>query len=1760
VACPDTEAVLAFIDGRLGQGERDAIEAHADVCSTCRRLLASMAAAAPGAAAPADEPEATLIDHFKILRLLGRGAMGEVFLARDTELGRRVALKLIRPDALGEADAVERFLHEARVTARFSHPHIVTAYSVGRHRGRPYVALEYLEGETLRQRMVTAPPAPRAALRIALAIAQALVEAHAQGVLHRDLKPENVFLPRDGRVRVLDFGLARLVADAGPREPGAAAGDDIFLSRAQGLRGTPAYMAPEQWRGEAGTASDLWALGVMLHELLLGRRPYEGEVRTLAASVTSAEPAPPVPDGDYPRPVAALVERCLGKAAADRPTAAEVVATLEDAVRADRPEREHTPFRGLLPFTETEAGFFLGREAEIGAILERLRRQPLLSLVGPSGAGKSSLLHAGVVPRLREEGRWTVIDLRPGRHPFAAVAAALAAALPAEPGASGLEATVRLDVGEPEPAAAAISADELAAEPPRLGLALARIGERTKTRVLLVVDQLEELSTLVADDDVRRRYLGAVCGAADDPDGPVRVVLSLRDDFFGKLALAPEAREALGNAFVLQRPDDAALREIVTRRLELVGYRFEEPGIIDEMLAAVHGAEAGLPLLEFTCSLLWERRDRERRLLTAAAYQAVGGVAGALTRHADGLLAGLGAADERVARQLLLRLVTPEGTRRVVERAELEGGLPPAATKILDRLIDGRLVSVARGEGDAAVLELAHDSLARSWPRLAHWLDESREEHVLLSDLAESARLWDRRGRAAAETWDERSVLDARQRLAARGAALPSLSADFLAAGELRARRRSLVRRSLYAALVAILGAIAVTAVVVAASLGRKESEVRVQRNAARAGESRALREAALSAYAQGSFGESRTRLRDALTAGDDPTLRGLWWRLQHEPRVWQEPLIYAGSLAWLGPNRFAVADRGMLRVVDVVAQSETRYREGMSTPYSVSTCRDGRYLVVLDGGELLLGDGATGAVLARLPAKADWLAGVPFSPDGSLLAVADINVSESAGHFPLALVDSRTGAVRHHLSGHTGQVLGLAFRGDGRVLASSGRDGTIRLWDVGTGALTQTIVAHQGRVSDVAWTIDDTALVSASGSDRLVKRWDLASGAATILAADIPAVTVVADPRGGRVAVATNDGRVLFIELAPGRPTRTVADGFDFLYGLDFSPDGRYLAMASTTRLQVLDLERPTLPRGGHDGMVQTGAIAPAGDRIATGDRTGSVWLWDSRTGEALRGASTGAAAVASMRFSPDGALLAVGLDDGQVAILDPLTLASTATLRGPTGAVGVLGWRPDGSLLAVTDQNGRVHLWDVRARTEKASLPAGLPGYYLAWRAGGDEIAVGSNSAGDIHLVSPAGRPARVLQGHTQGLVGVHYSPDGKQLLSTSFDGTARLWDLATGAGRIIDRADEGFFSSDLPANGSDFYVTTKQRARRIDLSTGQSRNLPRLTALTLADHVDPAGLLLATDDDGPYPFDPATRQLLWRAALIARPAAVYGPRGWQLLGERPVPARLGAAIETRAISAVSSPQGIACLVTMDEMEVWDVERDEQRAHVPVPGVVRPLAFGRACAASVVTAPQQVTVVDAAGKVTTIAGPVAASAWGNELYVTSDTELRIYGDDGAVRATVPVAGRPSAALFVEGSLVLGHRDGAIEVRPLGGGAARLLDDPPNAQPLALAPGPAGTVVAAYQMGWVVVWDLASGGRLVSAKLGTDPLPSLLIDGSRITAVSRVGEIITLDLSVLTAPRCAVLREIWAEVPTVWREGHAVVEPPPADHDCARP
>lgn len=249
---------------------------------------------------------------YQVDSLIGRGGMGEVYRARDTRLGRKVALKVLSPTFAKNSERLARFTQEARTVALLNHPNIVTVYDVGAHDGAPFIVSELLQGDTLRARMTQGALPPAVAVRYALQIAEGLVAAHQHGVVHRDLKPENIFLADDGRVKILDFGLAKC-----RQEALEVLQHTSSVSTQSGmLMGTVGYMSPEQVRGlPADHRSDIFSLGVILYEMVSGRSPFRQDsvLETLNAILKDDPPRLRSSDGKISAKLEHVIRHCLEK-------------------------------------------------------------------------------------------------------------------------------------------------------------------------------------------------------------------------------------------------------------------------------------------------------------------------------------------------------------------------------------------------------------------------------------------------------------------------------------------------------------------------------------------------------------------------------------------------------------------------------------------------------------------------------------------------------------------------------------------------------------------------------------------------------------------------------------------------------------------------------------------------------------------------------------------------------------------------------------------------------------------------------------------------------------------------------------------------------------------------------------------------------------------------------------------------------------------------------------------------------------------------------------------------------------------------------------------------------------------------------------------------------------------------------------------------------------------------------------------------------
>lgn len=774
-----------------------------------------------------------------MVRPLGRGAMGQVHLAHDQLLDRLVAVKFIAAPEPSPA-ARERFLVEARAVARLQHPNVVSVFRVGDVGGRPFLVSEYLRGTSLQT--LDKPVRPERALEIGAALARGLAAAHRQGVLHRDIKPANAFLCEDGTVKLLDFGLAKLLdaqslgdrpPPAGTNRPHAWNDAEAFppstpppashrapgpdetapseatplnrsspapslsaerrreLTHAGAFLGSPLYMAPELWRGEPATPrSDVFSLGVVLFELLAGRAPlYDVEIEDMPRRAQE-QPAPALASaapGVDPR-LCRVVDRCLHLAPGERFESGEALREALEQVAlpvlgAILPEGN--PYRGLLAFEQEHQALFFGRGGDVRAVIDRLRSEPFVLVTADSGVGKSSLCRAGVVPAVAHGGLAgapvAIASLDPGRRPIGALAAALGLLLHAD------EAEL---------------ASTLLRDPADVGRRLRR--QLGAGSALLFVDALEELFTTAEPEQTRQASLALAALALDAPG--LKLLAAVRSDFLAQAAALPRLGDAVGRALYLLRPlSPEGVREAVVGPARAKGFSLETPAMEDALVVSAQD-EGALPLLQFTLTELWELRDPERRILTERSLAELGGVGGCLARHGDGVLAALLPSQREVARQVLLDLVTAEGTRSRRTGAELSAHQSDRRA-VLEALVRSRLLLARESDVPGeATYQIAHEALLKHWGTLRGWLESSADQKRIHGRLERAAAEWDRMHRVDDGLWGERQLAEA-QRLDRQG--LRPLEREFLQrstrVAAVRRWRRRAVRFGLPAAVVLAL-------------------------------------------------------------------------------------------------------------------------------------------------------------------------------------------------------------------------------------------------------------------------------------------------------------------------------------------------------------------------------------------------------------------------------------------------------------------------------------------------------------------------------------------------------------------------------------------------------------------------------------------------------------------------------------------------------------------------------------------------------------------------------------------------------------------------------------------------------------------------------------------------------------------------------------------------------------------------------------------
>jgi WD40 repeat protein/serine/threonine protein kinase len=1003
--------------------------------------------------------------------------------------------------------------------------------------------------------------------------------------------------------------------------------------------------------------------------------------------------------------------------------AARVIAEVDanpDVAGDDQP-----PYLGLTSFATTDAARFVGREWEVDAFLNRLRQRPLQVVVGPSGAGKSSFVHAGVIPGLPPS--WRTVTMRPGGAPLTALAARLAAA--------NLTNTDLRPVLETSPAAAAALLAHAAQTGPS--------GQASSGTIVIVIDQLEELFTLCTNPDERLQFAAVIAQLAASLDAPIRVICAIRDDFLMQLdALAP-LRPLLSPALVLLgNPSRDALVRIVVEPARRAGYVLSDPELAQDMVAAVADRPGALALLSFTSSRLWELRDRRFRQLTRNAYDAMGGVGGALGRHAEATLDRLGADEQRFAREIFRHLVTADGTRALITAKELRQRLAtPRAHAVIDKLVAARLVSISDSDGESHV-EVIHDALIGAWPRLQQWVREDVEGARMRDQIRIAAHQWDDRGRLGGLLWRDDVLLDLERWLRrASGATLSELETAFVDASRRNALRARRFRR--------ILGVVGFTvAILFGAFQYRAAREIAAANRLAEVRLTQSYVEQGRHALLDGKYTDAVIYLAHAATRGIDST-----------------------SLQFM-----------LARAAQPLQAEVTRLKSPSGRMWSARFSADGQRIVSTDDKAARIWSAEDSRLMFTLPHD-DIVYDAAFVANGTRLVTA-------GGDGFVKIWDMATGGsigslTHNRPDGTHPRYARVAVSADGKVIAAMHFSGDlVDVWDAITGAALVELSSGCSKYSPaLAFSSDGHWLAASCGDDVQIfetRTWQ------QVRTLSIPQMNSLSfDPTGPRLATASLRGDAAIWEIPSGLRLQYLPEAGEKIFHVAFSPDGSRVVTAAqdgAERVWSANTGALQVKLKNHRGNVLWAEFDPTSRFVVSAGGDGVVTVSDVTTGLPVSVLEGSQSSVAVARFDPTSRRV-VGMSvDGIVQVWDvtsPYRRWSSAPLDVNCGTDASVdkGRR----VFAISCKDHGTHVWDTAKDQLLADLPSVTPPGGNFERAlpaistGGDLVAIAVGSTVELYGL-PGGRKLRTIT-HPANVSAVAFSRNGNDLASASVDGSLLL-----------------------------------------------------------------------------------------------------------------------------------------------------------------------------------------------------------------------------------------------------------------------------------------------------------------------------------------------------------------------------------------------
>jgi WD40 repeat protein len=983
------------------------------------------------------------------------------------------------------------------------------------------------------------------------------------------------------------------------------------------------------------------------------------------------------------------------------------------------------PYRGLFAFREEDAHLFFGREEFTRKLVTAVKKKPLVAVVGASGSGKTSVIHAGLIPKLRQDTnvQSQIISFRPGKNPFEALALALTPWKAAKNETNCRLVEMELEINLRHQKTALCQVIETILHPQTAS---------PLNRLVLIVDQFEELYTLCPEED-RLAFLNALLTAVKFAPA-FTLAITLRADFYGyALSYRPFSDALQGSVLNLGPMSHEELRSAIEQPANKMQVQLEK-GLTNELISEMEGQTGHLPLLEFALMQLWSKQ--KHGWLTHKGYEEIGGVEEALANHAEAVYAQLSEADRERAQQVFMQLVRlgedTEATRRLATRDEVQ----EENWDLVTHLASHRLVVTNRNEfTNKETVEIVHEALIRSWGRLEYWLQADSDFRHWQEQLRATIRRWEKSDRDEGALLRGKPLSDAEYWLTQRFNELSPSEKRFInLSSELREReinkqkrRRQLTIFGLSSGLVLALGLAGV-----AWWQSQKSARSEVE---------------ALSKSSAGLFvsGNRMEALVEAIKAGQ---------RLK--------------KLDFVSPET-EMQVKLMLQLAVYKLREYNRLSEHSDSVYSISVSPDGKTFASASRDRSIKLWRWDGKLLNTLTGHKGAVNSVSFSPDSQIIATAS---------------DDRTiklwsldGKLLNTLTGHKGAVNSVSFSPDSQIIATASDDTTIKLWSR-DGKLLQTISAHNSAINCVTIS-PDGQIISSASHDKTIKLWSWDGRLLNTLVQHTADVSSVAFSPDSQIIASGSQDRSIKLWNRDGQLLNTLVQHTAGVSSVAFSPDGQTIASTGEDEsVRIWNRKGKRIENfWGHDGKVFSVFFSADGKKIVSGgeDKTVRLWSVDDQKRHSLNGHKR---SITSLTISPDGKTFASGSVDNTIKLWSQ-DGELLKTLTGHNGVITSLTISPDGKILAAGSADKTVKLWSQDGKLLKTFTGHNGVVTSLSFSPDGKTLASGSADK-TVKLWSRDGQFLKTLTGHSSVVTSVSFSPNGKTLASGSADKTVKLWNL--------------------------------------------------------------------------------------------------------------------------------------------------------------------------------------------------------------------------------------------------------------------------------------------------------------------------------------------------------------------------------------------